>query len=394
MTGPVTALGDVVTLRTGPFGSSLHKADYVVGGIPLINPTHIQEGRLVPEDDVAVGEEKFAELRDFALEVGDVVMGRPGEMGRCAVVTHAERGWLCGTGSIIVRPRAGVDPEFLQRFLASPATVQALERDSVGTTMVNLNQKILLSLKVALPSLKEQRRIAEILGKVDALRGKRRETIAKLDLLLQSVFLDMFGDPVSNPKGWPLVPFTEVGEWKSGATPSKSESIYWDGTFPWVSPKDMKVEAISDAQDHVSELAFEATNLKRIDPGHLLIVVRGMILAHSFPTALNIVPVAINQDMKAIEPAVGFDVVYLKAAVDSLKQRILSAVSSAGHGTCRLSTQDASSVMVPMPPKSTQEKFKRNVNVLLAVRAQAKLQTERADQLFAALQMQAFTGAL
>lgn len=203
MSWPTVSLGEVVDLRTGPFGSALHQHDYVAGGVPLINPTHIRDGRFTPDDAVAVGPEKFRELREFSVDVGDVLMGRRGEMGRCAVVTEAERGWLCGTGSIIVRPTTKIDPKFLQRFLSAPATARALEGDSVGTTMINLNQKILLALKVALPPLPEQRRIAAILDKADALRAKRREAIAKLDQLLQSVFLDMFGDPVTNPKGWP-----------------------------------------------------------------------------------------------------------------------------------------------------------------------------------------------
>jgi len=200
---PMVSLGEVVGLRTGPFGSALHQNDYVAGGVPLINPTHIRDGRFSPDSAVAVGPEKFRELQEFSVEVGDILMGRRGEMGRCAVVTGAQRGWLCGTGSIIVRPTTKIDSNFLQRFLSASSTARALESDSVGTTMVNLNQKILLALRLALPPIVEQRRIAAILDKADALRAKRREAIAKLDQLLQSVFLEMFGDPKLNGKSWP-----------------------------------------------------------------------------------------------------------------------------------------------------------------------------------------------
>jgi type I restriction enzyme S subunit len=375
-------LGDVCEIKMGqaPSGDTYNVKGH---GLPLIAGAG-DFGARYPEPT------KFTSAPTKVSRQGDIIL--------CIRATIGDRNWS-DTEYCLGRGVAGLtgrekllDQQYLWHWLGHAAP--DLKLKGRGATFLQVNKADIASLEIPLPSLAEQRRIAAILNKADALRAKRREAIAKLDKLLQSVFFDMFGDPVPNSKGWPLVPFTEVGEWKSGSTPSKGESTYWNGTFPWVSPKDMKVGRITDAQDHVSELAFEATNLKRIEPGHLLIVVRGMILAHSFPTALNVVPVAINQDMKAIEPTDGFDVAYLKAAVDSLKPRILSAVSSAGHGTCRLSTQDASEVMVPMPPKRIQERFGQNLGVLLSLCDQAALQLDSAGELFAALQMQAFSGAL
>jgi type I restriction enzyme S subunit len=112
----------------------------------------------------------------------------------------------------------------------------------------------------------------------------------------------MFGDPVRNPKGWDVMPLPKVGSFVSGGTPSKSSKEFWDGTLPWVSRKDMKSLYIDDSEDHLSESVFKHTNLKLLHPGHVLIVVRGMILAHTFPVAVNRVAVSINQDMKAILP--------------------------------------------------------------------------------------------
>lgn len=79
-------LSEIVQLKTGPFGSALHQSDYLLGGIPLITPTHIQEGMLTPDSRVAIGIEKAEALKDFALKKDDIVMGRRGEMGRCAVI--------------------------------------------------------------------------------------------------------------------------------------------------------------------------------------------------------------------------------------------------------------------------------------------------------------------
>ncbi len=190
--GWVTAeFGSITTLKTGPFGSSLGKKDYVEKGIPLVNPMHIQNGRIVPKNSALVSPKTIQRLAEFRLVQGDVVLGRRGEMGRCAVVGESESGWLCGTGSLIVRTSSSLQPEFLQRFLSSPVVVAELIGASVGSTMVNLNQRILADLNVPLPPLAEQKRIADkleaVLGRVDACRARLARVPALLKRFRQSV---------------------------------------------------------------------------------------------------------------------------------------------------------------------------------------------------------------
>lgn len=164
--GESVPLSSVLTsVKTGPFGSSLHKSDYVVGGIPVINPMHIANGQITPSANMSVSSETMSRLIEFTLRKGDVVIGRRGEMGRCAVVTTNENGWLCGTGSMVLTPSDRLEPEYLQLFLSSPQTVSALELSSVGSTMVNLNQRILLNLEIPLPDRETQQSICEQVAK-------------------------------------------------------------------------------------------------------------------------------------------------------------------------------------------------------------------------------------
>lgn len=181
-------LSSLVTLRTGPFGSAVHKSDYVLNGVPLVNPMHIVEGTIKINQNTSVSDDKARELSDFSLSTGDVVIARRGVMGRCAVVTPIEEGFLCGTGSMIIRPGTKLYPQYLQRYLSSPIVVSALEKAAVGTTMVNLNQSILLQQSIPLPSIEDQheivRRIESTFAKIDrlAVEAKRAlELLGKLD---------------------------------------------------------------------------------------------------------------------------------------------------------------------------------------------------------------------
>ncbi len=187
-----TGLGELVSLRTGPFGSSLHKSDYVANGVPLVNPMHISDSRITPTSSMTVSEETAQRLKEFRLTEGDLVLGRRGEMGRCAVIGPREEGWLCGTGSLIVRPNPHfLDPRFLQLFLASDQVVQYLLSASVGSTMANLNQQHLLKLEVRIPPLAEQTRIVakleELLSDLDAGVAELKAAQAKLAQYRQSL---------------------------------------------------------------------------------------------------------------------------------------------------------------------------------------------------------------
>jgi type I restriction enzyme S subunit len=181
----------LVELQTGPFGSSLHQGDYQKGGIPVINPASIKNERLIPIDGMAVGPATLERLATFKLRAGDIVMGRRGEMGRCAFVTEHEAGWLCGTGSLILRLPECVFPRFFVTLIGSPFVREYLGGSAVGATMQNLNQSILLNLVIGLPPLAEQHRIVakvdELMPLCDQLEAQLTATEADSRRLLEAV---------------------------------------------------------------------------------------------------------------------------------------------------------------------------------------------------------------
>lgn len=152
-------------LRIGPFGSALHKEDYITGGHPLVNPSHITGGAIRPDENLTIDDGKYESLAAYHLLPGNAVLGRRGEIGRCAVVKTD--GLICGTGSMIIRPGQKVRSDYLQRVVSFPSFSHALEANAVGVTMKNLNAKIVGSAEAFLPDLKDQDAFITLVSQID-----------------------------------------------------------------------------------------------------------------------------------------------------------------------------------------------------------------------------------
>jgi type I restriction enzyme S subunit len=164
------------------------------------------------------------------------------------------------------------------------------------------------------------------------------------------------------PAHWETVALRFLVDLTSGATPDTGRSEYWDGNIPWVSPKDMKRDQIDDAQDHVSELALSQTSLRLIEPDAVLIVVRGMILAHSFPTAVTTAPVTINQDMKALRCRGSLAPFFLRDFFRAHDEHVVSLADSSAHGTRKLETEILGRMEIALPPASEQHAIAAHVS--------------------------------
>jgi type I restriction enzyme S subunit len=160
-------------IQIGPFGSLLHDSDYINGGVPLINPMHIRNGRIIVDEHRTVTQQKAQTLASYRVVPGEIILGRRGEMGRCAIIEPEHSGFLIGTGSLVIRPDGeSLLPEFLQMTLSSTATRGYLDGATQGATMPNLNRKIVAGLPIALPPVAAQRRFVELRARI--LAGRRR----------------------------------------------------------------------------------------------------------------------------------------------------------------------------------------------------------------------------
>lgn len=173
---------NTLEMQTGPFGSQLHAEDYIDGGIPIINPAHMVAGSIIPDDRITVDEATWNRLSRHQLKKGDVIFARRGDLGRCAVVTAEQEGWLCGTGSLKAKLNERLIPEYAYLLITSDGVISELSLESKGSTMENLNTETLGRVRIPVPTVSEQR---SILDYVNDVSGKFGELILQADLAIQ-----------------------------------------------------------------------------------------------------------------------------------------------------------------------------------------------------------------
>jgi type I restriction enzyme S subunit len=231
---PSIPLGAVVTrsggtIQTGPFGSQLHRSDYVDGpGVPVVMPKDMVGGRVDKSTAARVSQATAARMARHACLARDVLVSRRGDIGRCALVREGDAGALCGTGSIRIRVSgAEVDPGFLFYFLSSPVGKSSLEAQTVGATMANLSATAVGLVRLPVPPLEVQRKIAGILFAFDDLIENNNRRITILEEMAQRIYREWFVDfrypgyaevPLVHselgpiPEGWAVTPLGDAME--------------------------------------------------------------------------------------------------------------------------------------------------------------------------------------
>lgn len=179
-------------VQIGPFGSQLHRADYVSNEIPLINPINIIDYKIKPDFKVTIKKSKYDSLPNYHLKTGDLIMARRGEMGRCGIITENENGWFCGTGSLYLRPKDSKKSMFLLHCITNGATVEYLNHNAKGVTMKNLNKSIISNIPIIACSDEIIIRFNSIVEKYDVIRLGIKENLQQIENLFYSVLQRAF----------------------------------------------------------------------------------------------------------------------------------------------------------------------------------------------------------
>ena len=242
-------LGKVVAdggghIQTGPFGSQLHAADYVLEGVPSIMPTNIGDNRINEEGIARIRQEDADRLKRFLVAEGDIVYSRRGDIEKRALIRKGEVGWLCGTGCLLIRlGDQGADPLFMSYYLGDPVVREWLVRHAQGATMLNLNTGILGKVPVLLPPKDEQKEIASILGALDDKIELNRRMNATLEAMAQALFKEWFVDrssAVGAKKEWEEVMLDEIADYRNGLALQKFRPQEGEDALPVVKIAQMR----------------------------------------------------------------------------------------------------------------------------------------------------------
>lgn len=387
---------------------SLDQVAKVVGGItPRRNNSEYWNGEvawLTPTDLSMPGEgiTEVTETSDYITEEGlNSCSASLLPIGTVLFSSRATIGKL-GIASIPLATNQGFTnfipkPCIYNRYLAYVLLYKTTEIINLSgkTTFQEVSKSTLKKYKIPLPPISEQCRIVEILDQADALRKKRAEADAKAERILPALFIKMFGDPAYWMLSENTKPLGNLIDIQGGSTPSKNFSDYWNGEIPWVSSKDMKQDIIHDSIDHVTDKAIKETNLKFVESGAILIVIRGMILAHTIPIALAETKLTINQDIKALIPkCYEVNSTYLYAALKASSKIILTKIGTAGHGIRKIDTDDLLNLPILIPSEEKLNKFHQNYLEYQYMLSGISQRREKLEKLFEVLLDRAFSGDL
>ena len=379
------ALGDIV--------------DLVMGQAPSSKDTNF-DGRGTPF--VKVGE--FGELRPVIREwtTNPLRMARRTDVLLCVVGATCGKinlGEECAIGRSVaaIRPHSSkLDQFYLYYFMMT--LVERLRSDSVGAAQTVISKEMVEAVQIPLPPLAEQRRIVALLDEAFAglavAQANAEKNLQNARALFESHLNEVFS---KKGEGWVEKRLGEVCDFRGGGTPSKAVERYWKGKIPWVSPKDMKSEVVSDSIDHISQEAIDGSATSLIPKDSVLMVVRSGILARTVPIAITGRDLTINQDLKALCPTGQMHVRFLFHLLDSRMDELLSMVSR-GATVHRLMTDQIRSIDIPAPPLAEQRRVVAHLDALSAETRRLAAIYERKLAALAALKKallhRAFSGAL
>ena len=290
-------------------------------------------------------------------------------------------------GTKVLVPKVESDTKYLYYAL------QGLQLPSAGYSR---HFKFLKETKIPLPPLAEQKRIAGILDAADALRAKRRAALAQLDALAQSLFLDRFGDPVTNPRGWEVVPLNSVAELENGDRSSNYPSgtdILESGVL-FLSTKNISgSRLVFEKCQFISEAKFQSLSRGKLRRNDLVITLRGTlgscaIFDCEFDTGF------INAQILILHPGAKIVSTYLHALLTTEPMKRHFEKLATGVAVRQLTGKQIGNLSIPLPPLPLQQSFAAAVESIEKQKARHREHLAGLDALFASLQHRAFRGEL
>jgi type I restriction enzyme, S subunit len=367
----------------------------------IVDPSEIEEGTLyVGLENIESGG-RFVGVRP--VDAGELLSSKFSFSPRhllygklrpyLAKIARPEFDGICSTDILPVLPGPDVDRSYLAWLLLSPHMVSQASSRATGANLPRLSPNALAELQIPLPPLPEQRRIAEILDKADALRAKRRAALAQLGTLTQSIFVDMFGDPATNPKGWPRKALNEVFDIARGGSPRPIDDFITD------SPDGINWIMIGDASEGSKYITRTkkrirpegAQRSRTVRPGDFLLT-NSMSFGRPYimrtTGCIHDGWLVLSPRGDEVDPDYFYTLLGSRAVFAEFARR------APGATVKNLNIELVRGVTVPVAPAARQKEYARAVAVAERAREPFERSLERLDDLFASLQHRVFQGEL
>ena len=389
---------DVLFFQEGP---GVRNTQFTSSGVKLLNVGNINNGVLdLDATKIYISEkEAFGKYSHFLVEDGDLLIASSGivvdNFHNKITWAKAEDLPLCMNTSTIRFSSldSGVlDIRYFSYFLKTRFFSDQLRKLITGSAQLNFGPSHLKQISLPLPPLPIQKRIAEILDAADALRRKDQELLRKYDELAQAIFIDMFGDPVKNEKGWEVKKLKEFGKVQTGNTPPREEKRFYGSFIEWIKTDNILLEKLNPLQatEYLSEEGLKKG--RYVDSGSVLVT----CIAGSSKSIGNVVltnrRVSFNQQINSLTPKSSYNKLFIYALFRYSKSIIQDNTT---QGMKRIITKSTfENLKFISPPIELQNEFEQKYKVLLKLIDSINFQQKSSENLFDSLLQQAFKGEL
>jgi len=259
-------LRELADIQTGPFGSQLHKEDYVADGTPIVTVEHLGNKMFSEQNLPRVSNTDKNRLKKYVLKQGDIVFSRVGSVDRCSYVDQKHDGWMFSGRCLRVRPTSEIDSEYLYYYFCLEETKQFVRNIAVGATMPSINTKLLGEVVVTFPELEQQKRISGILSAIDSKVEVNQKINDNLQQQAQALFKSWFlnYEPWDGtaPNSWLHGKLGDYANIKRGGSPRPIQEYLSDSGLRWLKISDvtgLQTPFIIDIKDHIIEEGLKKT---------------------------------------------------------------------------------------------------------------------------------------
>ena len=312
-------------------------------------------------------------------------------LGKIGIYEAEHEPIIHGMNLLCLRSNSGLFPKYAYYFFNSNYFKKQLPRiTNKSVNQASFSVTKLKELKIPLPPLPIQQKIAQVLDRADALRQRNRQIIRHYDQLAQSVFLEMFGDPVKNPKGWEVKKLQNLGSWRSGGTPSRKKPEYFKGSIPWLSSGELEDIFCSKSNEFINTAAIENSAASIIKPYSLLL---GMYDTAALKSTINTVECSCNQAIAFAKiDSEKANTVFLYYLIQIGKKHYRRLQRGVRQKNMNLSMIKAMTVLAP--PLPLQNQFAQIIHRIEAQKQQQQQALAKSEELFQSLLQRAFKGEL